>query len=125
MGGEGRHRRDAALFGELPVMPMVHGVGGHHGDAAVTVDDVVPAEEHLAMRSRMFDRREACREVRAILERLELRPSTSSNSGRRLEQFTRQKAIIVPTRGLALSEHRPPAIHYEAVSVDVRSSIAQ
>ena len=61
VGGEGRHQRDTAFFGELPVMAVVHGVRRHHGDPAVTVDVVVPAEEHLAVRSGIFDRAEACR----------------------------------------------------------------
>jgi len=55
MGGESRLERDAALLGELLIMPIVHGVRRHHGDTAVTVDGVVPAEEHLAIRSPVLD----------------------------------------------------------------------
>ena len=70
---EGRDQRDAALFGELPVMSMVHGMRRHHGDPAVTMHSVVPAEEHLAVRSRMFDRTEARWELRPIFQGFELR----------------------------------------------------
>ena len=73
MGGEGRHQRDAAFFSQFPVLAVVHSVRGHHGDPAVAMHGVVPAEERPAVDPRMLDRREARREVRSILERLELR----------------------------------------------------
>jgi len=73
MIGKSRHQGDATLFGELVGVAVVHGVRGHQANAAVTMHGVVPAEEHLAVRASIFDRAEACREVRPILQGFELR----------------------------------------------------
>ena len=45
----------------------------HHGNAAVTVLLVVPGKERLAERPGVLDASKAVREVRPVLERLELR----------------------------------------------------
>ena len=48
-------------------------LGGHHGDTAVVVLLVVPVEELLAERTGILCRSEPVRELRAVLERFELR----------------------------------------------------
>ena len=73
MIGKSCHQGGAALFGELISMPIMDGVGRHQADAAVTMNGVVPTEEHLAVRASIFDRAEARREVRPILQGFELR----------------------------------------------------
>ena len=73
MGGEGGIEREAALRGERGRAAVVHGVGRHECDAGMTMLGVVPAEELLAMRPRIFDRAEARREVGSVLQGLELR----------------------------------------------------
>jgi hypothetical protein len=45
---------------------------GQAGQAGVVVFDVVPLEEPAAERARLFQRREAGRKARAVLQRLEL-----------------------------------------------------
>ena len=74
MSGEGRHQRHTTLLGELIGVAVVYGVRGHQADAAVPVDSVVPTEEELAVCTSVFDRTEARREVRSILQGFKLRP---------------------------------------------------
>ena len=52
---EGRHQRDPAFLGELPVVPVMNGIQRHHGDAAVAVVTVFAVA------------RTGCRVSRAIL----------------------------------------------------------
>src|SRR3984885_8226886 len=51
----------------------MYGGGGHPTNSAVAMVMVVPAEELLAMSASIFDRAEAIREVRPVLQGLELR----------------------------------------------------
>src|ERR1700730_4083972 len=60
---------DAHRLGET----VVHAVRGHVADARVTVRGVVPREEDLTVRACVLDAAEACRELRPVLHRLELR----------------------------------------------------
>ena len=53
-------------------LAVVNAVWGHVADARVPVHRAVPVEEGLAVRSRILDAAEACREVGPILHRLEL-----------------------------------------------------
>jgi len=68
MSLECSHQRLAPLLGDLSVVSVVHSVGRHEPDAAMAMDGVVPVEEHLAVRSSIFDRAEACGEVGPILQ---------------------------------------------------------
>src|SRR3978361_790518 len=60
-------------FAQRVGMAEVDAVRGHVADARVTVPGVVPSEERAAMSARVLDAAEACREVRTVLHRLELR----------------------------------------------------
>ena len=64
-GRSGRH----ALVGQA----KVHVVGGEQAQTAVMVFDVVPREEDVAVGPGVLDRPDPHREVRAVLQRLELR----------------------------------------------------
>ncbi len=72
MCGKGRHQGGSAFHGELIRVAVMHSVGSHQADSAVTVNGVVPTEEHLAMSPSVLDRAEASREVGPILQGFEL-----------------------------------------------------
>ena len=73
MGQERRIKGDRALPGQFGGAAQVYGFWRHEADTGMPMLGVVPSEEGLAMRPRIFDRSEAVREVRTILEGLELR----------------------------------------------------
>jgi hypothetical protein len=73
-GEHGRPRRDA-LLGQS----VMHVVGRQQSKTAVMVLGVVPREEDVAVGAGVLDRAEARREVRAVLQRLELPRRTNSN----------------------------------------------
>ena len=73
MGGEGGIERDAALCSECGRSAIVHRVGRHQCDTGVTMLGVVPTEKLLAMGTRILDRAETRREIRSVLQGLELR----------------------------------------------------
>ena len=75
------HQRGAALLSQLLVMSIVDGGRRHHGDAAVTMGCVVPAEERLTVSSSMLDRGEARREVGRYLSVLVRRAKARFLSG--------------------------------------------
>src|ERR1700735_2735737 len=73
MSREGGIERNGAPCGELRGGSVIHGGRDHPANAAVAMVMVVPAEELLAMSASIFDRAEAIREVRPVLQGLELR----------------------------------------------------
>ena len=73
MGQERRIEGDRALPGQVGGAAHVYGFWRHETDTGMPMLGVVPIEEGLAMRPCILDRSEAVREVRAILEGLELR----------------------------------------------------
>ena len=72
VGQESRIEGDRALPGQFGSEAQVYGFRGHEADPGMPMLGVVPSEECLAMRPCIGDRSEAVREVRAILESLEL-----------------------------------------------------
>ena len=94
-GEHGRARRDA-----LVGVAMVHVVGRQQAEAAVPVLGVVPGEERVAVGAGIVDRAEALREVRPVLQGLELRLREGvvvGDVGRRSAEVGRfTSAILIP-----------------------------
>ena len=72
MGQERSIESDRALPGQFGGAAQVYGFWRHEADTGMPVPGVVPSEECFAMRPCILDRPEAVREVRTILEGLEL-----------------------------------------------------
>ena len=72
-GSEGARQGRLALSGHLIGTPGVDIGRREQRDSRVTMLMVVPVEEGLAVGTRVFDADEACRDVGAVLQRLELR----------------------------------------------------
>src|SRR5450631_514724 len=73
VGQECRIEGDRALPGNFCGVTAVHVFRGHETDTGMPMHGVVPSEEGLTVSPRILDRAEAVREVRAVLEGLELR----------------------------------------------------
>ena len=67
--GEHGHPRSNALLGQ----PVMHVKGRQQTKAGMMVLGVVPGEEDMTVCPRVLDRAETLREIRPVLERLELR----------------------------------------------------
>ena len=73
MGRVGGHEHLLPLRADRGGLAEVHDGGREKSQAAVTVLVVVPGEEALAERAPVFERAEAIRELRTVLQGLELR----------------------------------------------------
>ena len=73
MGRVGRREHSRSRRDTLLGQAVMHVNGRQQAEAGMMVLSVVPGEEALAVRSGVLNRAEPLREVRAVLQRLELR----------------------------------------------------
>src|SRR3954452_10716865 len=72
VGLEGGFKHLSAVPQDLAGLPQVNGFGGEQAEAAVAVFGVVPGKKLATESSRLGERVEALREVRVVLQGLEL-----------------------------------------------------